>query len=121
VGMIAALLRGARLDGCTAASPEKPLEIGTGPRSGRISVSAEKGSADIVDIRCMARTAGERSNATAFEIDGCGGVKVRAARTWAAGLESKLVKLIIDRKVTGRAKSFFMGELLWNGGSEVVG
>jgi hypothetical protein len=65
----------------------------------------EKDNADIVDTRCIARTAGERSNATAFENTGCGAANVRAAATWAAGLETKIVKLIADRIVTERAKT----------------
>jgi hypothetical protein len=66
----------------------------------------EKDNADIVDTRCIVRTAGERSNATAFENTGCGGVNVCAVRTWAAGLETKkIVKLIADRIVTERAKT----------------
>jgi len=93
------------MDRCTAPSPEKPLEVGTRPRSGRISASVEKDNADIIDTRCIVRTAGERSNATAFENTGWGAVNVRAARTWAAGLETKIVKLIADRIVTESAKT----------------
>jgi hypothetical protein len=65
----------------------------------------EKDNADIVDTRCIARTAGERSNATAFENTGCGAVNVRGAGTWAAGIGTKIVKLIADRIVTERAKT----------------
>jgi hypothetical protein len=104
VGIVAALLRAARIDGCTAASPEKPLDLGMGPRSGRISRSTEKGTADILDVRAMFRTAGDRSNATAFENFGCGEVSVRETRTWAAGPGMRLVKLIIVRIVRERAK-----------------
>jgi hypothetical protein len=51
----------------------------------------------------MFRTAGDRSNATAFENFGCGGVNVRETRTWAAGPGIRLVKMIIVR-IVERAK-----------------
>src|SRR5262249_1495465 len=108
VGIVAALLRAAYIDGCTAASPEKPLDLGTGPRSGRISRSTEKGTADILDVRERFRTAGDRSNATAFETFACGGLKVPETRTWAVGRGIKLVKLIIVGIVTERAKTVFI-------------
>jgi hypothetical protein len=103
--MVAKLVRAPGIDGCTAASPEKRLDLGIGPRSGRISRSTEEDKADILDVRTRFRTAGDRSNATAFENLAYGGVNLCETRTWAAGPGIKLAKLIIVTIVTERAKT----------------
>jgi hypothetical protein len=53
----------------------------------------------------MFRTAGDRSNATAFENFGFGGGDGPKTRTWAADPGIKLIKLIIVRIVTEGAKT----------------
>jgi len=57
----------------TAASPEKPLFLTTGPRSGRTSRTTDEDKADAAGARF--RTAGDTSNATAGENFGAGAVK----------------------------------------------
>jgi len=79
-GDVAALLRAARIDGCTAASPEKPLDLGRGRGSGSNLPVDRKRHSNIPRCSCKFRTAGDRSNATAFENFGCGGVSVRETR-----------------------------------------
>src|SRR5437867_9959912 len=88
----------------TAESPEKPLSLATGPRSGRTSSTAPENNVHFIAEGGRFRSGGDTSNATALE--NFGDKPWEACATAVEG--NKIVKLMSITNVATKANSLLI-------------